>query len=340
MKQHLNTLYVTREGVWLAKDGETVSIIDHGSSLMRVPLHNLESIITMGWDIGVSPQLLAACAASGIRLSFCDPNGRFLAAATGFTPGNVLLRRAQYRCADQPEAALNIAREMIAAKILNARHVLLRVDRDRSGINLEPVISSLAYSVQAARKARDAAELLGIEGNAADAYFSAFPTAIAHDDPAFIFCGRSRRPPRDSVNALMSFVYALLAHDCRSALESCGLDAAVGVLHRDRPGRPGLALDLMEEFRAVLDDRLVLTLINRRQIKPGDFTREESGAVFLKEESRKIVLSAWQERKKETIMHPVIGEKITIGLLPHIQARLLARHLRGDVDAYTPMLWR
>ena len=340
MKQHLNTLYVTREGVWLSKDGETVSIVDHGTSLMRVPLHNLESIITMGWDIGVSPQLIAACAESGIRISFCSPHGRFLAAATGFTSGNVLLRRAQYRCADNPGQSLAIAREMIAAKILNARHVLLRVDRDRDHIDLDPLISSLGWAVQAARKAGDASELLGIEGNAADTYFSAFPAAISLDDPAFTFRGRTRRPPRDAVNALMSFIYALLAHDCRSALESCGLDAAVGFLHRDRPGRPGLALDLMEEFRAVLGDRLVLTLINRRQIKPGDFTREESGAVFLKEESRKIVLSAWQERKKETIMHPVIGETITIGLLPHRQARLLARHLRGDMDAYTPMLWR
>lgn len=342
MKQHLNTLFVTREGVWLSREGETVCVQDHGTTLMRVPLHNLESIVTMGWDIAASPQLMAACAEKNISLSFCSPYGRFLAASTGFTPGNVLLRRAQYRTADDEGSSLVIAREMIAAKILNARNVLMRATRDHPGTldALGSLIDELMPCVRSARLATSRAELLGIEGHAADVYFSAFPALITTRTQSFVFVGRNRRPPKDATNALLSFLYALLAQDCRSGVEACGLDAAVGFFHRDRPGRPGLALDLMEEFRAPLADRLALSLINRQQISEKDFTFEASGAVFLKEDSRKTVIAAWQERKKEVIVHPFLQEKMTIGFLPHIQARLLARFVRGDLDAYPPMIWK
>lgn len=342
MKQHLNTLFVTREGVWLARDGETVCVQDHGTTLMRVPLHNLESIITMGWDIAASPQLMAACAEKNISLSFCSPYGRFLAASTGFTHGSVLLRREQYRVADDEERSLAIAREMIAAKMLNARNVLMRATRDHPETleALRPLAEELVPCVRNARQAASRGELLGIEGHAADLYFSAFPTLLTNRARAFVFVGRNRRPPKDATNALLSFLYALLAQDCRSGVEACGLDAAVGFFHRDRPGRPGLALDLMEEFRAPLADRLALSLINRQQLSEKDFAIEASGAVFLKEDSRKIVITAWQERKKEVIVHPFLQEKMTIGFLPHIQARLLARYVRGDIDAYPPMIWK
>ncbi|WPX39927.1 type I-C CRISPR-associated endonuclease Cas1c [Akkermansia sp. N21116] len=342
MKQHLNTLFVTREGVWLAKDGETVSIQEKGNTLMRVPLHNLESIMTMGWDIAVSPQLMAACVEQGISLSFCSPHGRFFASATGATRGNVLLRRTQYRWADDAERGLHIAREMITAKVLNCRNVLMRASRDHPDAQsaLQPAIDGLAASIRQIRKVDAAASLLGFEGQAADIYFSAFPHMISNSHRAFVFSGRNRRPPRDAVNAVLSFLYSLLAHDCRSALEACGLDSFVGFFHRDRPGRAGLALDLMEEFRAPLADRMALSLINRQQLDMKDFEYEASGAVLLREESRKKVITAWQERKKEQIIHPFLQEKMTIGFLPHIQARLLSRHLRGDIDSYPPMIWK
>ncbi len=342
MKQHLNTLFVTREGVWLAREGETVCVREKETTLLRVPLHNLQSIVTMGWDIAASAQLMAACAENGIGLSFCSPHGRFLASAGGYARGNVLLRREQYRRADDEEKSMVIAREMIAAKIVNGRHVLMRAARDHAEMQdaLRPLAEELAPCVRSARNAATRAELLGVEGHAADIYFSGFPTLLTNRTRPFFFAGRNRRPPKDAVNALLSFLYSLLAQDCRSGLEACGLDSAVGFFHRDRPGRPGLALDLMEEFRAPLADRLALSLINRQQLSDKDFTTEAIGAVFLSEESRKTVISAWQERKKEVIVHPFLQEKMTVGFLPHIQARLLARFLRGDLDAYPPMIWK
>lgn len=342
MKQHLNTLFVTKEGVWLAREGETVCVQEKGKTLLRVPLHNLQSIVTMGWDISASAQLMAACAGNNIGLSFCTPHGRFLASAVGYTSGNVLLRRAQYRCADDEEGSMAVAREMIAAKIVNGRHVLMRAARDHSEMqnHLRPLAEELVPCIRNARQAATRGELLGIEGHAADIYFSAFPTLLIKRTRAIYFSGRNRRPPKDAVNALLSFLYALLAQDCRSGLEACGLDSAVGFFHRDRPGRPGLALDLMEEFRAPLADRLALSLLNRQQLTDKDFTIEASGAVFLKEDSRKTVITAWQERKKKIIEHPYLQEKMTIGFVPHIQARLLARYVRGDLDAYPPMIWK
>jgi CRISPR-associated protein Cas1 len=339
MRQHLNTLFVTREGAYLAKDGAAVDVRQAGQSLLRVPLHNLDGIVALGYDIGASAHLMAACAEAGVTLSFCTPNGRFLAAVQGFTPGNVLLRRAQYRAADDLAASARIAQPMVAAKLANARVVLQRAARDHGALSeIENAAAWLARSANGAVRALNLDALRGIEGDAAGAYFEVFARLIKAD--GFSFSGRVRRPPTDPVNALLSFTYSLLAHDCRSALESVGLDAAVGFLHRDRPGRPSLALDLMEEFRPVLADRIVLTLFNRRQLTPKDFRTSEVGAVELTEDARKLVLTTWQERKRDEITHPFLDEKTTIGLLPFLQARLLARHLRGDLDAYPAFLWK
>ncbi len=339
MKTHLNTLFVTRDDVYLAKDGAAVDVRQSGQSLLRVPLHNLDGIVALGYEIGASVPLMAACAEAGVTLSFCTPNGRFLAAVRGFTPGNVLLRRAQYRASDDPDLSLQIARPIIAAKLANGRTVLQRGLRDHGeSAALTTAATTLARAAERALRAPDLDSLRGIEGDAAARYFEAFPSLLTTD--GITFPGRVRRPPTDPVNALLSFFYSLLAHDCRSALESVGLDAAVGFLHRDRPGRPSLALDLMEEFRPVLADRAALTLLNRRQLTAKDFRTLETGAVELRDDPRKLALTTWQERKRDEITHPFLDEKVTLGLLPFLQARLLSRHLRGDLDAYPAFLWR
>lgn len=339
MRQHLNTLFLTREGAYLSKDGSAVDVRENGQSLLRVPLHNLDGIVALGYDIGASAQLMAACAEAGVTLSFCSPHGRFMAAVRGFSSGNVLLRRAHYRAADDPVISVRIAIPMVAAKLANARAVLLRAQRDHgANAGLEACANLIARNARMALRADNLDSLRGIEGDAASAYFSVFSSLLKTDE--MTFSGRVRRPPTDPVNALLSFFYSLLAHDCRSALESVGLDAAVGFLHRDRPGRPSLALDLMEEFRPVLADRAALTLLNRRQINVKDFRVQESGAVELSDDARKLAMTTWQERKQDEVTHPYLGEKTTVGLLPFLQARLLARHLRGDLDAYTAFLWR
>jgi CRISPR-associated protein Cas1 len=346
MRQHLNTLFVTLEGAYLRKDGAAVEIRHEGETKLRVPLHNLDGIVTFGYDTTASASLMAACAEAGVALSFHTPQGKFLAAPHGFTSGNVLLRREQYRRADDQAASVAIAANLIAAKLANSRTILLRAARDHGEKDaarapaLQQAADFIAARISWLPRATTLAELRGLEGDAAAAYFEAFPFLLVNHDPAITFDGRNRRPPLDPVNALLSFLYSLLMHDCRSALESCGLDAQCGFLHRDRPGRPSLALDLMEEFRAFLADRTALTLLNRRQLTGGDFTREESGAVTLKDDARKTVLVAWQERKQDEITHPFLDEKVTVGLLPHLQARLLARHLRGDLDAYPAFLAR
>ncbi len=344
MRQHLNTLFVTLEGAWLSKDGQAVEVRHERETKLRVPLHNLESIVTFGWDISASSQLMAACAEGGITLSFCSPHGKFLAAATGFASGNVLLRREQFRRADDPAACATIARNIVAAKIANSRSSLLRAARDRpehdSASTLQSSAKWLSHRLETALREESLDVLRGIEGDSAAAYFEVFPLLLTTKDAAIAMQGRNRRPPTDPVNALLSFLYALLAHDCRSALAATGLDAAVGFLHKDRPGRPSLALDLMEEFRPVLADRLALALLNRRQLDANDFDYRENGAVALREDSRKKVLVAWQERKQEEIVHPFLREKVTWGLMPHLQARLLARHLRGDLDAYPAFIWK
>jgi CRISPR-associated protein Cas1 len=347
MKTHLNTLFVTLEGAYLRKDGEAVEVRHEGESRLRVPLHNLEGIVCFGYDISASVSLMAGCSGAGVSLSFHSPSGKFLAATRGFTSGNILLRREQYRRADDAVASADFARNVISAKIANARTVLLRAardhgDKDPAGTTALLMASDFMEQRLAMALRSDSLDSLrGIEGDAAAAYFSVFRHLVTVDEDAgFSFSGRTRRPPRDPMNALISFLYALLMSDCRSALESCGLDPQCGFLHRDRPGRPSLALDLMEEFRACLADRTALTLINRRQISSKDFKTEESGAVLLKEDSRKTVLTCWQERKQDQIIHPFLEEKVTVGLLPHLQARLLSRHLRGDLDAYPAFLWK
>lgn len=346
MRTHLNTLFITLENAYLCKDGAAVEVRHENQTKLRIPLHNLDGIVTFGWDIGCSPQLMAACAEQGVSLTFHSPHGKFLAAVTGFSPGNVLLRREQYRRADHPEASALIARSCVAAKIANSRHVVQRTLRDHGAKDatreraLAEAAAALGNRAETAARCMDLDELRGIEGESATLYFGVFNHLLTAEDPALRMDARARRPPTDPVNALLSFVYTLLAHDVRSACESAGLDAAVGFLHRDRPGRPGLALDLMEEFRAPLADRLVLSLLNRKQVGTKDFRTEESGAVFLKDDSRKIVLAEWQERKRTEIHHRFLDEKTTIGLLPHLQARLLARHLRGDLDGYPAYLWQ
>jgi CRISP-associated protein Cas1 len=346
MRTHLNTLFVTLEGAYLHKDGMAVEIRHEGQSKLRVPLHNLDGIVAMAWDVTASAALMAACAEANVSLSFHNAHGKFLVSTNGFTSGNILLRREQYRRADQEAASVSIAANMVAAKIANARTVVKRAMRDH-GVNdpprafaLQRVADAMASRIPLTRQATTLDSLRGVEGEAAVAYFTAIPHLLTNHDPAISFDGRNRRPPLDPVNCLLGFLYTLLMHDCRSACESSGLDAQCGFLHRDRPGRPSLALDLMEEFRPLLADRMMLNLLNRQQITAADFQTKENGAVLLKEDSRKKILTAWQERKRDELTHPFLGETTTIGLLPQLQARLLARHLRGDLDAYPAFLWK
>lgn len=344
MKQHLNTLFVTLDGAYLHQDGSAVEVRHEGATKLRIPLHNLDGIVCFGWNTTVSAALMHACAQARVALSFHTPHGKFLASSNGFTSGNILLRREQYRRADTEAASLTIAANMIAAKIANARHVLMRGARDHGAKSemrhsaLRDAADFLAARTTLLARADTLDFLRGVEGDCAARYFSVFPWLLVNHDPGITMDGRSRRPPMDPVNALLSFLYVLLMHDCRSALESAGLDPQCGFLHRDRPGRPSLALDLMEEFRPLLADRTALTLLNRQQLRAKDFQTAESGAVTLKEDARKTVLTAWQERKQAQILHPFLNERTTIGLLPHLQARLLARHLRGDLDAYPAFL--
>lgn len=343
MKRHLNTLFVMTEGAYLRKDGQAVVVRVEKENRLRVPLHNLDGIVCFG-KIGCSPYLMAACAEAGVTISFLSPYGGFRAAVVGFTPGNVLLRRAQYRMADDETASCRFARNAIAAKVANARSVLLRGARDtkddEQAQRLRSSCRRLAYFIEEIEKAEALDRLRGLEGESASTYFSKFNDLIRVKDDAFAFQGRSRRPPMDNINALMSFLYSMLTHDLRSACEAAGLDAAVGCLHRDRPGRPGLALDLVEEFRPFIADRLVFSLINRRQVNAQDFQAGPSGAITLTDNARKTVLSAYQNRKQDVIVHPYLQEKTTIGLLPHLQARLCARFIRGDIPEYPAFVWK
>ena len=344
MKKLLNTVYVTTEGAALRKDGETLVAEVEGETKARVPLHMLASVVTFG-PILLYPALIGACAGAGITLVLLDRNGRFQARIEGPVSGNVLLRRAQYVASDAPE---EIVRSLIIGKIANQRAVLMRSLRDHASDGpvetrdtVEHSCERLAHILRRVEHLEASLDQLrGIEGEAAHLYFGVFDHLIRSPDPALRWTGRSRRPPLDPVNALLSFLYTLLSHDCRSACEAVGLDPAVGFLHRDRPGRPSLALDLMEELRAPLADRLALSLINRRQLRAADFVKQDSGAVFLTDEGRKTVLTAWQERKKEERIHPFLSEKAPFGLVPWLQAQLLARHLRGDLEAYPPWFWK
>jgi CRISPR-associated protein Cas1 len=343
MKRHQNTLYVTTQGAYLAKDGETVAVRIGEETRLRVPIHTLGSIVCFG-QVGASPFLLGFCGERNVTVAFLTENGRFLARVQGPVSGNVLLRREQYRRADDEIATAAITRAMLAAKIANSRTVLLRALRDRPqspGVeHLRAAAVVLGQHLDSLRDGLPLDSLRGIEGGAARIYFDVFDELITQQKGDFFFQERSRRPPLDNINALLSFIYTLLRHDCESALESVGLDPAVGFLHRDRPGRPSLALDLMEELRAFLADRLALSLINLQQIRGDGFTRTESGGVLMDDTTRKTVLIAYQKRKQEEIVHPFLGEKTTVGLLPHLQAALLARHLRADLDGYPPFFWK
>jgi CRISPR-associated protein Cas1 len=343
VKRHLNTLYVTTQGTFLGKDGETLVVRAKKDLLLRVPLLTLGSVVCFG-QVSCSPALMHACAERDVAIAFLSEHGRFLARVIGETSGNVLLRREQYRRADSDPATLEIARSVIAGKLANSRMVLLRGARDRDDAapiaGLTAGAARMSAFLTALESAATLDEARGIEGAAAREYFACFDALITQQKDDFAFSTRSRRPPRDPVNALLSFVYTLLLHDVTAALESHGLDPAVGYLHRDRPGRASLALDLVEEFRPWLADRLVLTLINLRQVRGSDFTVGEPGAVTMSDAARKRVLVSWQERKDDELTHPFLEEKTSIGLLPSIQALLLARHLRGDLDAYPPFIWK
>ncbi|RMF96766.1 MAG: type I-C CRISPR-associated endonuclease Cas1 [Planctomycetota bacterium] len=343
MKKHLNTLFVTTEGAYLAKAGDAVAVRIEKKTRLRVPLINLDGIVCFG-RVACSPALLAHCAANGVSVTYLSRNGRFLAAVNGFTSGNVLLRREQYRAADDPERSALIARCCVTGKIANCRTLLRRCARETRDADavarLNRAADRLSSLLALLDEDRELDVVRGFEGEAATSYFRVFDDLIRTEKDVFTFSGRNRRPPTDPVNALLSFAYTLLMHDVRSACESTGLDSAVGFLHRDRPGRPGLALDLMEELRPVIADRVVLNLINRRQIKKEDFVFQPNGAVKLTDKGRKTFLYEYQQRRNEPVVHPFLGEKMTIGFVPLIQARLLARFLRGDLDAYPPFAWK
>ncbi len=341
MRRLLNTLYVSTQGSYLRKEGETVVVEVEREIRLRLPLLNLGGIVCFG-NVMCSPFLLGACAEAGIAVSFLTEHGRHLADVVGAPSGNVLLRRVQYRRADDPAASAALARAFIAGKIANTRHVLRRAARESTtdAPAVEAVADTLGHRLRALATADNLDTMRGLEGESAAQYFSVFSHLITQQRDAFPFGDRNRRPPLDRVNALLSYLYTLLRFDAAGALTAHGLDPAVGFLHRDRPGRAGLALDLIEEFRAPLADRLALTLINRQQIQPQHFRTTETGAVLFTDDGRKEILTAWQKRKQEEIEHPFLGEKIPIGLLLHAQALLLARHLRGDLDAYPPFEWR
>lgn len=336
MKKLLNTLYITTQGSYLHKERETIVIKNGDDKIGQLPAINVEHIMCFG-QISVSPFLMGFCGESGIGLSFYTEYGKFLARVQGPQTGNVLLRRSQYRIADDETKANDIAKIFVAAKIANARTVLMREMRNH-GENpaIKSAVLRLNDSLSNCAKSERVAQTMGIEGEAAANYFGVFNELLRGS--GFEFNGRVRRPPTDPINALLSFIYALLTSECASALQGVGLDPYVGFLHQDRPGRLSLALDLLEEFRAPIADRLVLTLINRKQLQLKDFVQEGSGATRLTDDARKTVLMAYQERKQDEITHPFLNEKMAIGLLPHYQALLLARHLRGDTAYYPPYL--
>ncbi len=344
MKHLLNTLYVTTQNAYLSKEGETVHVRIDGETRLRVPIHTLGSIVGFG-RVSASPALMALCGERDVALSFMSENGKFLARVQGPVSGNVNLRRTQYRRADDMHATAAIAHNLVTAKIANSRTVLQRALRDHPDNNghtsLQEASDHLGRLLRETRRREAPVDTIrGWEGEAAQIYFGAFDRLITSQKEGFQFRGRNRRPPLDPVNALLSFLYTLLVHDVTAALEGVGLDPQVGYLHRDRPGRPGLALDLMEELRAYLADRLTLSLINRQQVKAKGFSASESGAVTMNDDTRKTVLVAWQERKQEEITHPFLEEKIALGLLPHVQAQLFARFLRDDLDTYPPFIWK
>lgn len=343
MRQLKNVVYVQTQGAWLHKDGENLVMKVEGQIMGRLPVHMLQGLVCFG-QITISPFLMAHCAEKGITITFLSMYGKFLARVEGPVSGNVLLRRTQHLLGDNQAASIAIAKNMLTGKIYNQRSVVRRYLRDY-GDGLEMAVQEhlattekqLSRRLETIKQSDSIADLMGREGDAARLYFDVFPHFIRHQD--FNFSTRERRPPRDPVNALLSLFYTLLTHDCRSALETTGLDPACGFLHQLRSGRPSLALDLAEEFRPMVD-RFVLALINRKQVRLQDFDCWPNGAVMLKDEPRKKLLTAWQDRKQEEIVHPWFNERVVVGLLPWLQSQLLARHLRGDIDGYVPFLWK
>jgi CRISP-associated protein Cas1 len=343
MKQILNTLYIQTQGTYIHLDHDTLKLQVEKETKFQVPLLHLGGIVAFG-NVLLSPFLIHRCAEDGRSLVWLSQYGKFRARLSGSTTGNILLRRSQHAALDNPQTTLEIARYMVAGKLQNTRNILMRAAReaqeegDRNALKAAAKIH--ADSIQSAEKALDLDKLRGTEGYAAKSYFAAFSSMVRTNRTVFEFVERSRRPPRDPINALLSFVYTLLVNECVSACEGVGLDPQMGFLHTLRPGRPALALDLMEELRAPLADRLVLTLVNRGQITADDFIDRPGGAIYLTEDSRKTLLAAYQKRKQEELLHPIVNEKMPMGLVPHVQARLLARHLRGDVPHYQPFILR
>lgn len=338
MRILLNTLYVTTPESYLSKDGLNVVISVNQNEIFRIPIHNIEQIVTFGY-VGASPGLMKLCADSGVSLTFLSPQGRYISRSQGPTRGNVLLRKAQYRYSDEPEFSLHLSRLFIGGKILNYRNILRRSIRDNGeDADLEEAAESLLRCKKNVLNTESIDSIRGVEGEAATYYFGVLSHLLLNQKDDFVFTGRNRRPPKDPVNAMLSFVYTLICNDMTAALETVGLDPYVGFMHTLRPGRPSLALDMMEELRAYLGDRLVLSLINRRQITIKDFLRQGEEGIVMTESGRKAVLSAWQNRKKEQITHPYLNERVSIGLLPYVQAMLLARFIRKDLDDYPVFL--
>jgi CRISPR-associated protein Cas1 len=343
MKKLLNVLYVTTTNSYLSLDGKNIVILVEREEKFRVPVHNIESIVCFGF-MGASPALMGFCAKNGVGICFLSNYGKFLARVSGAVQGNVLLRKKQYSVSNIEHESVAIGINCITGKLNNSRIVIERGIRDHAdSVNvakLKQASQDIKNSVLHLQNCKSLDVIRGIEGDCAKIYFSVIDELILHQKDSFYMCGRNKRPPKNSFNALLSFLYTLLAHDVQSALETVGLDPYVGFLHRDRPGRASLALDIMEEMRAFLVDRLAISLINRKQITAKGFTLKESGGVLMDEDTRKDVLTAWQKRKQETITHPFLEEKISIGLLPYVQSMLLARYLRGDLEAYPPFLWK
>lgn len=339
MRQHHNVLYITTAGAYLSAHDQAVEIRREGQETIRVPRHHLHAIVCLGPTM-VSPPLMQLCAEDGISIAFCTEQGRFLARVVGPQDGNVLLRRAQYRASDDPARALAIARAFVAGKVANARTLLRRQAREAEGERagaLHSRADQLSATLERIARADDLSVLRGIEGYAARSWFDAFPL-ILKGDPAFAWTGRTHRPPMDPANAVLSFLYSVLAAECGAAAQSVGLDPQVGFLHEEKSGRPALALDLMEEFRPLLVDRLFFALVNRHQVRSEHLRRQDSGAWLLTDDGRRLVLTEWHTRKREELRHPFLDEKTEWGLCPHMQARLLARHLRGELDGYPPCL--
>jgi CRISPR-associated protein Cas1 len=343
MKRILNTLYITRHGAHISKEGMTLVIFADGEKLLQIPVLTLCGVVCFG-GVSCTPPAMELCSEHGVVITFLSESGRFLGRVVGPVHGNVLLRREQYRIADDAVRSAEIARMFVIGKICNSRQVLMRGARDRKDLEaveaLKVVSRRLIQTVRHIKQGTPTDELFGKEGDSAKTYFASFNSLITSPHQEFRFTTRSRRPPLDCVNAMLSFVYTLLSHDATAALESVGLDPFVGFFHKDRPGRPSLALDLMEEFRSLLADRIVLSLINLQQVNPKGFTVTESGGVTMDKDTRAAVISAYQKRKQEEIKHPFLNETIPAGLLIYTQAMLLARYIRGDLDMYPPFFWK